>query len=623
MEWDRDLEKDSPAYNFVVDDAKTIRVIAGPGAGKSYAMQHRIMRLLEQERVSPEKILVITYSKVAAEYLKKDIAEIKIAGADKIVATTLHGLCYDLIYKNHDIAPERCLRTMQPFEQKALLYDLSEEYGVLRQKTERIRAFEAELETDISSDDKFKVDVVEWAKRHNTMLWGEVITQTIKYLANNPSCPEMNIFEHVLVDEYQDLNKSEQKVVDLLSANGKLVVIGDDDQSIYGFKHANPDGIRNFHEAHKDCSEHRFTECRRCPKAVVEKASCLIEHNEDRAYKDFVPYKDNQVGEIEIITSETFEDEIRDIAKMIKAEKDSGAKIKYEDFLVLAPTQNIADKLRDELCELGVEAKSLFKESILQNNQLKRTFSLLSLMANPDDMVSLRYLLGQGGDKFRAKSYKRVLDYASENGLAVVEVLDKCAKGEIKIPYIHHLIFVYSELTRELSALKSAISASPMDLLDILTEDTPTNHVFRELLNEAINKNKFTKKMGLEKWLKQVYENVSKLISLPENLVSGEFVKIMSLHSAKGLSAKYLVIMGAAKGLLPREPFGLKDNYKKHLEEKRRLFYVAVTRCKGNQPDYPGKLIVSTVEGKESRFIRELFFPKQETISKTNAGVQI
>ncbi|MCL1981783.1 MAG: ATP-dependent helicase, partial [Clostridiales bacterium] len=484
MLWDNGLENGSPIYNFAVDDSRVIRVVAGPGAGKTFALQRRIMRLLEKDKIPPEKILVITYSKAAAEYLKNDILNIGIEGAEGIVAATLHGLCYNLISKNSNIAQARHLRILHQFEQKPMLYDLHMRYGTLQQKKERIRAFEAKLETGGSSEEWFAEVVLEWLENHNAMLFGEIITQTIRYLRENPFCPEMSKFSHVLVDEYQDLNKMEQTVVDLLSANGNLTVIGDGEQSIYGFKHAHPDGIRDFGETHKGCSDHEFWECRRCPKTVAEMAQHLMSHSGSRATKAVMPFEGNQAGEVETVVSETSQDEAKKIAGMIKAEIDSG-QIGIEDVLVLVPMRNIADNLREELTALGISTKSFFKERVLKTDQQKKAFSMLNLLANPDDMVSLRFLLGQGGGECRAMNYEKLLEYANKNGLAVLDVLGKCARGELKIPYTIKLAKVYADVRRELDDLKAKVPSAPMELAGMLIEDAPENREFRELLGEA------------------------------------------------------------------------------------------------------------------------------------------
>ena len=114
------------------------------------------------------------------------------------------------------------------------------------------------------------------------MLIGEIIPELYRYLRNNPAALERSLYDHVLVDEYQDLYKAEQAVVDLLSANAALCVVGDDDQSLYSFKHAHPEGIRTFGQTHAGCADHVLKDCYRCPTTVVAIANSLIGHNLDR-----------------------------------------------------------------------------------------------------------------------------------------------------------------------------------------------------------------------------------------------------------------------------------------------------------------------------------------------------
>ena len=485
-----------------------------------------------------------------------------------------------------------------------MLYDLDNtDYKTIREKEKQIRFLESEFDDNNVSNKHFSNDVTAWLINHQAMLYGEIILHTIKYFEENSSCSELVMFDHVLVDEYQDLNKAEQRMIDLISKHGSLVVIGDDDQSIYSFKHAYPDGIREFDKSHDNCSDHVFTECRRCPKTVIEKASRLIRHNTNHSPKEFTPYQENQIGELNELISETLIEEVNKISGIINTERE---KINLCDFLVLAPTRNVTDGLQNKLHELNIPSKSFFKENILKTDQLKKAFSMLNLLVTPEDIISLRYLLGLGGDKFRTKSYRRVLNYASEQGLTINKVLEKLVAKDINIPYVHRLVQIYSDIKCELQKLRASVADTPMKLSSILVDDASENREFIELLNIAICENASPDDIGLDEWLRRIYKDISKLITLPENIIKGDFVKLMSLHSSKGLSAKCVIIIHIVERRLPREPFGLKEYYQKYVEEQRRLFYVAITRCKGNQPDYSGKLIISTVEGKESRFIKEL-----------------
>jgi DNA helicase II / ATP-dependent DNA helicase PcrA len=133
------------------------------------------------------------------------------------------------------------------------------------------------------------------------MLIGEIIPELYRYLRNNPAAPEHSLYDQVLVDEYQDLNKAEQAVVDLLSGSAALCVVGDDDQSLYSFKYAHPEGIRSFPETHSGCFNHALLDCYRCPTGVVAIANALIGHNVDREPLQLVPVPANGPGEMWIL----------------------------------------------------------------------------------------------------------------------------------------------------------------------------------------------------------------------------------------------------------------------------------------------------------------------------------
>lgn len=216
----------------------------------------------------------------------------------------MHSFCFGLLNKKHIIIDTgRFPRPMLEFEQKPMLYDIGNTFGNLRDKQKRLQAFEAawaRLQSEepgfpIEAIDKqFEQKILRWLKSHRAMLFGEMIIETFHYLRNDPQCIERNEFEYILVDEYQDLNKVEQAVVDLLASNCSLDIIGDDDQSIYSFKHAHPEGIIEFPDMHPGCDAIDFEQCRRCPKLVVTMASRLIDKNTNRTLGELQIFEENQ-----------------------------------------------------------------------------------------------------------------------------------------------------------------------------------------------------------------------------------------------------------------------------------------------------------------------------------------
>lgn len=605
IRWDSDLDKSSAAYRFAADTSKIIRVVAGPGTGKSFGLNRRVARLLEQGQ-NPRKILAVTFTRTAAQDLKNEIQSIGINGAEKVVAKTLHSFCFGLLNKKEIIENTgRFPRPMLEFEQKPMLYDLNNSFGDVREKQNRLQAFEAawaRLQSEepgfpLDETDKlFEKEVLAWLKSHKAMLFGEMIIETYHYLRNNPMCAERREFDHILVDEYQDLNKAEQAVIDLLASSGSLAIIGDDDQSIYSFKHANPEGIREFPYTHPGCISIDFDHCRRCPKQVVAMASRLISHNTNRTLGDLHAFEKNQDGTVRIVQWESLDAEIKGLSRKVQHDITCGS-IHPEEVLILAPVRKIGYRIRDALVNAGINAKSYFRESAISNDELKYNFALLTLLANPKDMVSLRFLLGFGDQKYRSKSYMHLYNYAMENNMATIDVLEKCAFGDLRVPYISSLISQYKGIKEKLKALQSAAEIDATALIDLLSPNTLENSDFRNILFEAVDAAENDREEDIAAWIHDLYSYSVEKISYPDNTSEHDHVRIMSLHASKGLSAKYVIVMSAIDELIPRIE---KDNgvsIEKQIEEQRRLFYVAITRCKSSGEGYPGSLIISSFAG--------------------------
>jgi len=227
-----------------------------------------------------------------------------------------------------------------------------------------------------------------------------------------------------------DLNKAEQVVIDYIASNANLAVIGDDDQSIYSFKYAHPEGIREFPQTHTPCNLIDFDECRRCPKTVVSMASRLISSNTNRTLGDLTPYGDNADGNIKIIQFKDLVSEINSISNMIKKQIEEN-RVSPQDVLILVPVRKIGYRIRNALVSRGVNAISYFRESALGTNTAKRLFSIINVAANPNDLVALRYLLGFGSQDYRKRSYRKVLDYAREHNQSILSVLNQLVDHQI------------------------------------------------------------------------------------------------------------------------------------------------------------------------------------------------
>jgi len=265
MPWDADLDKNSIAYAIAADQSRYIRVLAGPGTGKSFALKRRVARLLESA-VVPERLLPVTFTNIAAEDLQRELIQVGAPNCEDIRAGTLHPICMRILTRQHVLqGTGRISRPLNRFEMEPLLQDLPANFGDKRQRAKRIRAYEAawaRLQHDIpgfaltEGDRDFESQLVAWLRFHRDMLIGEIIPLVYQYLRDNPVAPERQLYDHVLVDEYQDLNRAEQAVIDMLSENAHICAVGDDDQSLYSFKYAHPAGIRSFPDSHAPTVDH-------------------------------------------------------------------------------------------------------------------------------------------------------------------------------------------------------------------------------------------------------------------------------------------------------------------------------------------------------------------------------
>lgn len=606
MAWDQGLVEGTPAFNFAASQAGRLQAVAGPGTGKSFALQRRVTRLLE-DGVDPRRILAVTFTRTAAADLRKSISSLDVAGAERVRACTLHSLCFSILSKE-EIFPSigRIPRPLIEHEIKPMLKDLAHEtYGDMRQKDQRLKAYEASwarLQHEEPGyaldavDNQFQQDLDTWLKYHKGMLLGELIPTTLSYLQDNPACAELNQFDHILVDEYQDLNKSEQRLITVLATNAQLAVIGDDDQSIYSFKYAHPEGIREFSNEHPGCSFVGFDECMRCPTSLVRIASNLIGKNSDRTLGPLLPRNGNDPGDIQIIQWTNLDEEVIGIKEIVVKHLARGS-INVGDVLILTPRRLIGFRIRNNLKAAGVDVKSYFREEALDTEEAKYRYSLFNLLAIPSDKVALRFLLGAGGTDYRQPAYNRVYQKAIQTGVSIKDILEQILADQLTIPNSAHIVAAYVKIQGEIELLRATIRNNPAQIVNVIApEGVEAMEALRDSLQEAVeNVGGYTDEDDFDSWLAKVFLEMRDQISMPQAPDNVDHVRVMSLHASKGLSAKVVIIAGCIEGFIPRDSGGSTDDIKQRaLEEDRRLFYVAITRCKNDPGNYQGTIVISS-----------------------------
>jgi len=582
--WDEGLS--DTTRNLAGIDHSPIRVLAGPGTGKTFALIRRMARLLE-EGVNPRELFICTFTRTAARDLREEVLALGDEGVDLVRAGTLHSYCFRLLAHDEVLSlTGRVPRPLMAFEERFLLEDVSGGLvGGVRDCGKRLKAFNAawaRLQTDEPGwcddpiDREFEERLESWLVFHKAMLIGELVTEALSYLRDNPAIEELGRYRHVLVDEYQDLNRAEQVLLDILASSGSLIVIGDEDQSIYSFKHAHPTGISTFAQTHAGTHDVSLQDCRRCPSLVVEMANSLIANNRSRTNRLLRPWPENPRGEVYLVQWTGMEEEAEGVAKFVNSRIDSG-EVSAGQVLVLSPRRNFGYAIRDALRAVGAPAHSFFTEEALEGNpqraeasQEMEAFTLLMLLANPEDRVALRCWCGFGSISLRSGAWARLRAYCVESGDSPRDGLQAMSSGSLQLPNCRDLVNRFNELESRLSQVEGRVGSNLTDVLfpDHQAWAEPIRSIPGVLSDEDLD-------------AQSLLDNLRTGITQPEMPSDVDYVRVMSLHKSKGLTADLVIVVGCIEGALPRiDDDATAAEQQRQLEEQRRLLYVAVTRAR-------------------------------------------
>jgi superfamily I DNA/RNA helicase len=574
MAWDTGLNKSDVAYKIAAATEKRIRVMAGPGTGKSFAMKRRVARLLEA-KISPKEILAVTFTRVAAEDLHRELQRLGVPGCEELSGQTLHSLAMRILSRQHVFQMlGRTPRPLNKFELQAMLADIHATHGGKKTCRKLLKAYEAawaQSQGDApgfaktEQEKAFSNDLISWLRFHQCMLIGEIIPYFVRYLKENPKAKEHTEYKYLLVDEYQDLNRAEQAAIGYLGQQGEVCIVGDDDQSIYSFKHAYPDGIREWKKLNGGCADFAMTDCYRCPTTIVQMPNALIACNSNRETKNLNEINKNGSGEVIITQLTSPEKEAEWIAT--KVEQLLAKNIHPSEMIILVQRRKAGRRILNALKDKKVPSKSYYDESQLDGESAQRRFALFKLLLNSDDPVALRYLIGVGAATFRAGPYSRLRAHCEHSGDAPWQALEKLSGGTLSLKNVGTLIKSVEEIRVELEEL-SEVQSDLSDFIDAIfpAEDLEIEEL-RELALDVVENCKTPKEL-----LQAMMDEITQ----PDVPPTVEEVRVMSLHKSKGLSSPYVFVAACVQGVLPQMPDAdtAKAEAEANLEEARSFSLV-------------------------------------------------
>lgn len=567
-------------FEIAADANTPLHILAGPGTGKTFAMMRRVARLLEQN-VEPERILTLSFTRTGATDLQAQLVKLGTPGVHSVRASTLHSLCFSLL-NQAAVFPltNRTPRPLLSYEVRYLELDMADMFGGLREVRRLLEAYEAawaRLQTDVPGGPSSQIDiayhaaVLRWLTYHGAMLIGELVPLMLAFAEHNPAGDLIPAFAHVLVDEYQDLNKAEQALVDRLARGGSLAIIGDDCQSIYSFRHANPEGIRQFPATHAGTVAKTILESRRCPPNIVAMSNSLIANEPARTRP--VPLTADPTrpdANVFVVQHRTLEDEIGIVADFVNDYLNRRPDLPPGQVLVLTPRRFIGNRIRDALIARGRNAMSYFTEDPVQPDAAAQGMALLTLLVNPVDRPALRAWLGMGSATGLRGGYQRLVQAAQAAALEPSEILGQLAAGTLTLPHTAPLVARWRSL---MTATAPLAGLTGLDLVRAVWPPADEACDDIRLMAETIAVNVPDPLTILEELRQAITQPY-----LPDS--ESDIIRVMSLHKSKGLTASLVVVAGAMAGALPTIDASLPQPQQDAQRlEQRRLFYVAITRA--------------------------------------------
>ena len=580
-----------------------VMVIAGAGSGKTRVLTNRIAYLIAEKNVLESNILAITFTNKAAKEMKERIYSLVGETSKYIWINTFHSMCVRILRQHIDLLGyNKNFTILDTSEQKSIIKNIVKELNLSEdsyQPNNILKIISNSKNSMISVNEMkaqarfgFMKNVAEiyeyyqkYLKKNSVLDFDDLMLKTIVLFEKHPEVLAIyqNKFEYIHVDEYQDTNVIQYKLIKMLSEVHKnICVVGDDDQSIYSWRGACSDNIINFEKDYEDVEVIFLDQNYRSNSTILDAANAVIKNNTDR--KDKALWSENKGGDkITVYAATNDKDETDDIAKKILDLKAQG--VDYKDIAILYRANYLSRSMENSCMAFGIPYKLIGSLKFLQRQEIRDLLAYMNVIVNKNDEFSLRRIINVPKRGIGASSMAKIDNYAEQYGLSLFEALKNIDMIGVskKITTNIHL------LTQLIEKYSQTEQYSIEDLIVGIYKDSGYESMLKE---------------SADAYAESRIENISELVSsakqfssMNDNLI--DFISEMSLtsdaddeneddsvvlstvHAAKGLEYRVVFIMGLEENLFPsiRDAESSEDERNK-MEEERRLAYVAITRAK-------------------------------------------
>jgi DNA helicase II / ATP-dependent DNA helicase PcrA len=444
------------------------RLLAGPGTGKTRTLTRRVLSLVLEHNRDPEEILLLTFTRLAAAQLKEEVRKV-LEPHNKEVPTisTIHAFALRQILFNSkviDVLPQP-IRIADDWEERFIIQeDLKRVLGLSRisEVQDLINRLSADWETLRAEEQGWEETFPNasflgiW-REHRAMygetLRAELVYQFKKQLSQNRNFKLDKQYKYLLIDEFQDLNSCDLAIVrELYKKGAEVFVVGDDDQSIYGFRYANPVGIRQFPEVYPDTKRLALETCFRCDKRILKAAEFVANLDTQRLPKPTKPRTDANDGDVKIFNFQDQNNEAETIANLIKQLIGEGI-CSNEIVILLRNDMNgvISKPIVEALTRNGIKTSIPAESSVENKNEYRIVLSTLRLLLSEgSDSLAWRTLL-QIEDGIGEKTINEVQAKAREKGVRFEEILSQIIQGQEECRFKEKIISIVNKVNEQIS----------------------------------------------------------------------------------------------------------------------------------------------------------------------------
>ncbi|HFD1825457.1 TPA: DNA helicase PcrA [Enterococcus faecium] len=618
-------------------------LMAGAGSGKTRVLTHRIAYLIEEKEVNPWNILAITFTNKAAKEMKERVNAILVSGGEDIWVSTFHSMCVRILRRDVDfIGYNRNFTIIDSSEQLTLMkrilkelnidpkkYDPRSILGTISQAKNSLQTPQdfAKMQGSYYEEIAAKCYAAyqKELQYNQCMDFDDLIMNTIRLFEEHPDSLTyyQNKFHYIHVDEYQDTNHAQYTLVNLLAGRFRnLCVVGDADQSIYGWRGADMQNILDFEKDYPDAAVILLEQNYRSTKNILSAANQVIENNSNRKPKNL--WTENKEGnKITYYRADNERDETRFIVDRMQEEIRNNHR-NYGDFAILYRTNAQSRVMEETLLKANIPYKMVGGHKFYDRKEIKDILAYLNVLANPQDSISFERIVNSPKRGIGPGSIEKLRSFASLHEWPLLEAAQNVdlaniggkagqqlgAFGEMiqevtqMIPYL-----TVTELTKEvldrsgyLEDLKIQNTLEAQARIENLEEFLTVTQEFDKQFEQQNEEDADAPEEKLT-----VFLNDLALVSDIDNLEEdASQVTLMTLHAAKGLEFPVVFLIGLEEGVFPLSRALMEES---ELEEERRLAYVGITRAE--EALYLTNAFSRTLYGRTqynrpSRFVEEI-----------------